>query len=189
MPLFLPILGRRECRMWHGMGRSLPNIPYALLLKAWPEHEWLASIFMSAMEAGRILISAQGHWHERHLHPENRWAGPGIQACTFAFPSRCGGCLEGSGVQDSVASEMVVRREAVAGFFRGRLDAGSGLQGTMWTNACAGFGPAFFYPVTPASCAWRSAQYDERTIGPQAAFLKPIFSASVSNILKVSGWT
>lgn len=144
MPLFLPILGRRECRMWRGMDRNLPNIPYALSLKAWPEHEWLASIFMSAMEAGRTLISAQGRWHERHLHPENRWAGPGIQACTFAFPSRCGGCLEGPGVQDSVASEMVVRREAVAGFFRGRLDAGSGLQGTMWTNACAGLGPAFF---------------------------------------------
>ena len=43
--------------------------------------------------------------------------------------------------------------------------------------------------ATPASCAWRSAWYDDRTIAPTAACTKPIAYASRSNSANVSGWT
>src|SRR6185369_3429541 len=45
------------------------------------------------------------------------------------------------------------------------------------------------YPAAPASIAWRSAWYEERTIGPQAALVNPIASPSRWNIANSSGCT
>jgi hypothetical protein len=46
---------------------------------------------------------------------------------------------------------------------------------------------AGFLHAAPASFAWRSAWYDERTIGPHAAFANPIARASCSNMANSSG--
>src|ERR1051326_353941 len=43
--------------------------------------------------------------------------------------------------------------------------------------------------ATPASCAWRSAWYDERTRAPTAACLKPRLAASRSKAAKTCGST